>query len=279
MDFIVGLPKTKFILVVIDKLTKVAHFIYRNIIDDAPIVSSNFGKEIIWWHGFIEEILFDRDLRFTFEFWKSLYKALGTKLNISSSYHTEIDGKIEQVNQFLEDMLRMYYVDYPTKWEDYLYFIEFAYNNDYHSYLGMAPFEALYGQKCRTPLSLDNIKDWVTVRNDTIREMEEQIKGIWKRLKEVENQNKSYADLKRTPMEFSIGDKVFLRVKIEKSTIKYSKLALRYVGPFSILNKISPVAYKIKLQPNLCKIHDSFHVFLLKKYVHDPLHVWDVSTL
>jgi len=88
-----------------------------------------------------------------------LYKALGTKLNISSSYHTEIDGKIEQVNQFLEDMLRMYYVDYPTKWEDYLYFIEFAYNNDYHSYLGMAPFEALYGQKCRTPLSLDNIKD------------------------------------------------------------------------------------------------------------------------
>lgn len=85
--------------------------------------------------------------------------------------------------------------------------------------------------------------------------------------------------MKRKPREFSIDDKVFLRVKSKKSAIKSSKLASRYVDPFSILDKISPVTYRLKLPPNLSNIHESFHVSLLKKYVHDPLHVWDVSTL
>lgn len=119
MNFIIEIPKTRFkhdaILVVVDKLTKVAHFIPRNLTYDATIISSKFAKEIIRLHGFLEEIVFNRDSRFTSEFWKSLHKAVGTKLNINSAYHPKIDGQTEWVNQVLEDMLRMYCIDHPTK--------------------------------------------------------------------------------------------------------------------------------------------------------------------
>jgi len=151
MDFIVGLPKTRFhhdsILVVVDKLTKVAHFIPGNTTNDAPVVANKFAPKIFRLHEFLEVIISDRDSKFTSVFWKSLHKALGTKLNMSSAYHPEIDGQTEHVNRVLEDMLRMYCMEQKTKWEDYLYLVEFAYNNGYHSSLGMAPFEALYGRR------------------------------------------------------------------------------------------------------------------------------------
>jgi len=122
MDFIVNLPKTKFhhdsILVVIDKLTKVAHFIPGNTIDDAPVAANKFAHKIFKLHGFIEMIILDRDSKFTSVFWKSLHNALGTKLNMSSAYHLETDGKIERMNRFFEDMFRMYCMEQNTKWED-----------------------------------------------------------------------------------------------------------------------------------------------------------------
>ena len=95
-------------------------------------------------------IVFDRDVKFTSNFWKGLFADLGTKLKFSTAYHPQIDGQTERVNQVLEDMLRMYVMDKPTKWEDYSHLVEFAYNNGHQASLGMSPYEALYGRRCRT---------------------------------------------------------------------------------------------------------------------------------
>jgi transposase InsO family protein len=154
MDFVQVLPMTQnrhnTILVVVDRLTKVAHFIPENLSDGAPEIAHKFIKEL---HGVPEKIISDQDTRITSKFWQTLFSALGTKLNISSAYHPKTNGQIERVNQILEDLLRVYCMDRQYQWETYLPLVKFAYNNSYQSSIKMAPFEALYGRKCRTPVS------------------------------------------------------------------------------------------------------------------------------
>ncbi|KAH9294374.1 hypothetical protein KI387_040428, partial [Taxus chinensis] len=162
-------------------------------------------------HGIPELIISDRDLRMTSWFWKTLNAALGTKLNFSSAYHPEMYGQTERVNQVLEDMLRMYCIDQQYKWEEYLPLVEFSYNNTYHASLKMVPFEELYGRKCRTPVSWDNIEDREVIGLEILMEMEQQIKMIWEHLKEAANRQKSYANLKRVDRNYKLGEKVFLR--------------------------------------------------------------------
>lgn len=151
IDFVQGIPmsrnKHNVILVVVDKLTTVAHFILRNITDGAPIIAHKFIQEVFISHGIHEKIILDRNARVTSRFWQTLFSSLGTKLNISLAYHLETNGKIERVNQVLEDILRMYYMYQQYKWEENLPLVEFAYNNSYHSAIKMAPFEAFYGRK------------------------------------------------------------------------------------------------------------------------------------
>ena len=157
MDFIVRLPLTQqkhnAILVVVDKLTKNTHFIPVRDIYEVADVARVFINEIIRFHGVPKKIISDRDPRFASRFWTCMQSALGTQLNLSTAYHPETDGQTERVNQVLEDMLRMYVMDQQSHWEKYLPLVEFAYNNSYHSSIGMPPFEALYGRPCRTPLS------------------------------------------------------------------------------------------------------------------------------
>jgi hypothetical protein len=119
-------------------------------------------------------IVSDRDSKFTSNFWKGLFKGFGTNLNFSTTYHPESDGKTERVNQVIEDMLRMYVMDKPSKWEDYLHLVEFSYNNGYQASLKMSPFEALYGRKCNTPVSWDNPTDRAVVGPEICS-------GKWKR--------------------------------------------------------------------------------------------------
>ena len=109
-------------------------------------------REIFKLHGLAKVIVSNRDPKFTSNFWKGLFAYLGTKPNFNTAYHPQIDGKSERVNQVLEDMLCMYMMDKPTKWEDYLHLVEFAYNNGQQASLGMSPYEALYGRRCRTQL-------------------------------------------------------------------------------------------------------------------------------
>ena len=189
-----------------------------------------------------------------------------------------MDGQTERVNQVLEDMLRMYVMDRQNKWEEYLHLAEFTYNNGYHSSIGMAPFQALYGRPCRTPLSWDNLEDRVILGPDMLLDLEQRVKRIREHLFTAQDRQKKYANKHRIDHQFLVGDKVFLRVRPRKSPIHYgkgSKLAPRFFGPFEILERVGPVAYKLALPPNLSRIHNVFHVSVLRKYIPDISHVLD----
>jgi transposase InsO family protein len=157
MDFIIGLPITNkkhdSIMVVVDKLTKATHFVPVKTTHIATNIAEICIKEFARLHGIPRTIVSNRDTKFTSNFWRGLFKGLGKNLNFSTSYHPQTDGKIERFNRIIEDMLRMYVMDNPLKWEDYLHLVEFAYNNGYQASLRMSPFESLYGRKCDTPVS------------------------------------------------------------------------------------------------------------------------------
>jgi hypothetical protein len=268
------------IMVVVDKLTKAAHFIPFRLTHKATYIAYVYMKEIARLHGIPKTIVFDRDPKFTSKFWKGLFNGFGTNLNFSTTYHLESDGQTERVNQVIGDMLRMYVMDKPSKWEDYLHLVDFSYNNGYQASLKMSPFEALYGRKCNIPVSWDNPIDREVVGLDCLREMEEQMIKINKNLKVDQDRQKSYVDKGITHREFNVGDHVFLKVKSNRSSLKLgncSKLAARYCGPFEILERIGPVAYMIAF-PASMSVHNVFHVSLLKKYIPDANHViyWNV---
>jgi hypothetical protein len=185
------------------------------------------------------------------------------------------------VNRVIEDMLRMYLMDKPVRWEDYLHLVEFAYNNGYHALLEMSPFEALYGRKCNTPVSWDNPTDRAVVGPKFIKEMEDKMIIIKQNLKATQDRKKHYADKNRTQRKFKVGDHVFLKVKTNRSSLKLgscTKLAARYCGPFEILEMIGPVAYMRALPASMI-VHNVFRVSLLKKYITDANHVIDWNVI
>jgi hypothetical protein len=156
MDFIVGLPRTESgydsIWVIVDRLTKVAHFIPIKTTYSGPQLAELYVSRIVCLHGVPKKIVSDRGTEFTSRFWERLHEALDTQLRFSSAYHPQTDGQIERVNQILEDMLRAYALQYGRSWDKSLSYAEFSYNNSYQESLKMAPFEILYGRRCRTPL-------------------------------------------------------------------------------------------------------------------------------
>jgi hypothetical protein len=187
MDFIVGLPlmarRHNSIFVVVDTLTKSAHFIPVRTTYQTPDIVRIFISEIVRLHGVPKNIISDRGSVFTGRFWMSFQEALGTQLNFSTAYHPETDGQTERMNQTLEDMLRMYVMDQQKHLEEFLPLVEFAYNNSYQSTIKMAPFEFLYGRPCQTPLSWDWLEDRVLVGPEAIQEMEEQMQTIRQMIK------------------------------------------------------------------------------------------------
>jgi hypothetical protein len=268
-------------MVVVDKLSKSAHFILVKSTCKAIDIDNIFMKEIFRLHGMPKEIVSDRDTKFTSNFWKSLMAGLETKLLFSIAYHPQNDGQIERVNQIVEDMLRMHVMHQPKKWEDYLPFVEFAYNNSYQESLKMSAFEVLYGRQCKIPISWSNPMDRITIGPDMMKEMEQQVVQIRKNMKISQDRQKSYIDRKRTPREFKVGDHVYLKVIPRKSSLRvgsYTKLEPRYCGPFEVLDRVGPVAYRIALPPTV-KAHNVFHVSLLNKYVHDANHIIDCSMI
>jgi hypothetical protein len=281
MDFITGLPKTNkqhdSIMVVVDKLTKAAHFVPVKTMHTMTNIAEIFMKEIARLHGIPRTIVSDKDTKFTSNLWRGFFKGFGTNLNFSTTYHPQIDGKIERFNRIIEDMLRMYVMDKPSKWEYYLQLVEFAYNNGYQASLRMIPFESLYGRKCDTLVSWDNPIDRVVLGSYLLKDMEDQVVKIKHNLKATQDRHTVYAKKNRTIREFKVGEHVLLKVKLKKSSLKLgscTKLAAKFCGPFEILDRIGPVAYMLAL-PASMNVHNVFHVSLLKKYVHDPNHVID----
>ncbi|GJW14420.1 putative reverse transcriptase domain-containing protein [Tanacetum coccineum] len=180
-------------------------------------------KEVVTRHEIHVSIICDRDPRFASNFYRSLQKALGMNLDISTAYHPQIDRQSERTIQTLEDMLCACMIDFGKGWVNHLSLVEFSYNNIYHASIKAAPFEALYDQKCRS--------------------------HIKQRIKAARNRQKSYANLKRKPMEFQVGDNVMLKVSPWKGVVcfgKQGKLNPRYVGPFKVLEKVGAVAYKLE---------------------------------
>ncbi|WVZ52290.1 LOW QUALITY PROTEIN: hypothetical protein U9M48_003366, partial [Paspalum notatum var. saurae] len=241
MDFIVGLPRTQkgynSIWVVVDRLTKVAHFIPVNATYLAAKLAELYISRIICLHGVPKRIISDRGSQFTSHFWEQLHDSLDIKLRFNTTYHPQTDGQIERTNQIFEDMLRACALQYGTGWDKCLPYAEFSYNNSYQASLKKSPFEALYAKKCRTPLQ------------------------------------RSYADVRRRDLSFKVDDHVYLKVSPMRCIRRFNmkgKLAPRYIGPFKILEKKGEVAYRLELPPSLSGVHDVFHVSQLKKCLRVP---------
>jgi hypothetical protein len=179
MDFIVGLPRTQLgydsIWVIVDRLTKVAHFIPVKTTYSGPQHTVLYMLNILCLHGVLKKIMFDRGTQFTSKFWERLHETLDTQLCFSSAYHPQTDGQTERVNQILEDMLRACALQYERSWDKSLPYAEFSYNNSYQESLKMTPFEMLYGRRCRTPLFWNETGERKVFRPDILQEAEKQV--------------------------------------------------------------------------------------------------------
>nr|GEW32779.1 putative reverse transcriptase domain-containing protein [Tanacetum cinerariifolium] len=169
-------------------------------------------------------------------------------------------------------MLRACVIDFGNSWDRHVPLVEFSYNNSYHASIKVAPFKALYGIKCRSLVCWSEVGDSQLTGPELIRETIEKIVQIKNWLLTARSRQKSYADVRRKPMEFEVGDMVMLKVLPWKGVIgfgKRGKLSPRYIGPFKIIERIGPVAYMLELPEKLHGIHNTFHVSNLKKCLAD----------
>ncbi|GJR58060.1 putative reverse transcriptase domain-containing protein [Tanacetum coccineum] len=216
MDFVTKLPRTAAgqdtIWVIVDRLTKSAHFLPMREDDTLEKLTRQYLKEVVSKHGVPVSIISDRDGKFTSHFWKSLHKALGTRLDMSTAYHPKTDGQ------------------------------KFSYNNSYHTSIKAAPFEALYGRKCRSPICWAEVEDSQLTGPEIIHETTERIVQIKSHIQAARDSQKNYPDGKLNP---------------------------RYIGPFKIIAKVGTVAYRLELPEKLSRVHSMFHVSKLKNCMAD----------
>ncbi|GJZ34226.1 reverse transcriptase domain-containing protein [Tanacetum coccineum] len=231
---------------IVDRLTKSVHFLPMCEYYKMERLASLYLNEIVARHGVPISIISDRDSLFTSRFWQSMQEALGTRLDMSTAYHPQTDGQSERTIQTLEDMLRAW-VDFGGSWDVHLPLVEFSYNNSYHSSVRCASFEVLYGRKCRSPIMWAEIGEGQLLGPELVQETTEKISQIKDRLKAARDHQKSV-------VRFG----------------KKGKLAPRFVGPFEIIEKVGPVAYKLDLPEELDGVHDTFHVSNIKKCLADP---------
>ncbi|KAJ9562962.1 hypothetical protein OSB04_008122 [Centaurea solstitialis] len=276
MDLVTGLPRTvrrhDAIWVVVDRLTKSAHFIAIREASSSEVLADIYVREIVARHGVPVTVISDRDVRFTSRFWSKFHEELGTTLQFSTAFHPQTDGQSERTIRTLEDMLRACVLDFGGSWESHLPLVEFSYNNSFHASIGMPPYEMLYGRRCRTPICWGEVGQKELGSTEIVQKTTESIQQIRERLKAAQSRQKSYADKRRSDLEFSVGDKVLLKVSPWKGVIRFrkrGKLGPRFIGPFVIVARIGKVAYRLELPPELSQIHDTFHVSQLRKCLAD----------
>ncbi|KAJ9542555.1 hypothetical protein OSB04_029061 [Centaurea solstitialis] len=276
MDLITKLPKTPrgfdAIWVIVDRLTKSAHFLPIQESSSADKLADIFVREIVRLHGVPVSIVSDRDTRFTSRFWERFQKEMGTQLHFSTAFHPQTDGQSERTIQTLEDMLRACVLDFGGSWDRYLPLAEFSYNNSFHASIGMPPFEMLYGRKCRTPICWGEVGHRVLGSTEIVLKTTELVQMIRERLATAQSRQKSYADRRRSDLEFQVGDFVLLKVSPWKGVIRFrkrGKLGPRFIGPYKIIARVGKVAYRLELPDELRLIHNTFHVSQLRKCVRD----------
>jgi hypothetical protein len=286
MDFVCGLPRTpkgnNMIWVIVDRLTKSAHFVPMKDTWNKNQLALAYRQHVLRLHGVPKDIVSDRDARFISHFWQTLQESLGTTLNMSTAFHPATDGQTERTIQTLEDMLRACVLEFGGHWEQRLDLIEFSYNNSYHASIQMAPFEALYGRKCRSPLFWDDAVGSATLGPTLIQEMTDQVRVIREKIKAAQDRQKSYADNRRRPIEFQVGEKVFLKVSPTRGVMRFGlkgKLSPRYIGPYEIIERVGEVAYRLDLPSPINRAHNVFHVSQLRLYVKDESHILQPEAL
>ncbi|CAA7014729.1 unnamed protein product [Microthlaspi erraticum] len=274
MDFVVGLPVSRTfdaIWVIVDRLTKSAHFLAIKKTDGAAVLARKFVREIVRLHGVPASIVSDRDPRFTSEFWRAFQAEMGTKVHLSTAYHPQTDGQSERTIQTLEDLLRMCVLDWGGHWADHLSLVEFAYNNSFQASIGMAPFEALYGRPCRTPLCWTQVGERSMYGATYVQETTEKVRVVRLNMKEAQDRQKSYADRRRRELEFQVGDRVYLKMAMLRGpnrSIAENKLSPRFMGPFPVVERVGPLAYRLELPEIMKAFHKVFHVSMLRKCLH-----------
>nr|GEW27083.1 putative reverse transcriptase domain-containing protein [Tanacetum cinerariifolium] len=253
MDFVTKLPKSlqgyDTIWVIVDRLTKSVIFTPKRETDLMDKLARIYLKDVVTRHEIPVSIISDRNLRFASNFWRSLQNALGTRLDMSTAYHPKTDGQSERTIQTLEDMLCACTIDFVKDWVNHLPLVKFSYNNSYHVSIKAAPFEALYGRKCRSPVCWTEVGEAQILGPKLIQETTKKIIQINQRMQAARDWQKSYSDLKRKPMEFQVWNKVMLKVSPWKGVLHFGKRG------------------KLNL-----RVHNTFHVSNLKKcHADEPL--------
>ena len=275
MDFVTGLPTTArgndAIMVVVDRMSKMVHLIATQTNATAQQIAQIYQDRVFALHGLPDDIVSDRDSKFTSAFWKNLHKLLGTNINMSTAFHPQTDGQTERMNSIMEDMLRHYVNPDQQNWDLILSLAEFCMNNCFKSSIQCTPFQLVYGKNPRTPAAahLNRIKEENPTATLKAKDMHEHLDKAKACMTAAQNRDKSYADRKTRPHEFEAGQRVLLSTKnLQVKNHNFTKKLLsRYIGPFKILNRVGKQAYELELPPTM-KIHDVFHVSLLRPY-HD----------
>jgi hypothetical protein len=200
------------IWVIVDRLSKVAHFIPVKTMYKGAKLAELYIIRIVCLHGVPKKIVSDRGTQFTSRFWEKLHEAMDTRLNFCSAYHPQTDGQTERLNQILEDVLRACALKDKKSWDKCLPYAEFSYNNSYQESLKMSPFEVLYGRKCRTPLFFNDLEENQVFQPKILSEVERQVQIVRGNLKVAQSRQKSYAGHRRRKLSFQVGDFVYIKV-------------------------------------------------------------------
>ena len=275
MDFIEGLPKSdgySSILVVVDRFMKYAHFIPLK----HPFTAAHIAKvvldNVVKLHGLPLSIVTDRDKIFISGFWKELFKLYNINLQLSTTYHPQTDGQTERVNQCLEMFLRCAVYDSPKQWHSWLSLAELWYNSSFHTSLNCSPFKALYGYDARVGAittipeqASSSVSEFATTR-------QLHLDSLKAHLSTAQNRMKLQADKHQVDRQFTVGDQVLLKPQpyAQSSVVNrpFPKLAFKYFGPYQVLERLGPAAYRLAL-PEGSLVHPVFHISQLKPFTPD----------
>jgi len=274
LDLIVALPRTKSghdaIVVFVDKLTKMVHYVATTTNVTAPQLSQIFMREVCRLHGVPDSILSDRDPRFTGHFWRALWDQLGTKLSMSTAYHPQTDGQTERANRTLEEMLRSFVDWHQTDWDQHLSALEMAINSAKQASTGFSPFYLNYGQEVQLPLDLA-LRAARVCKNpeaaERIRELRANLARAKEGIRAAQVRQSRYVDQHRRDVTFNVGDRVLLSTEHLqlKGAGRTPKLTYKYLGPFRVRRVVGANAYELDL-PSTLGIHPVLNVSRLKPY-------------